>query len=159
MTTFYFDTSALVKYYVREAGTPWVVTTIDAPTNTTVTASITLVEAISGFARKMRSGQITTIEFAQFVQLLRTDFSQRRYQLQPVINRVIQEATDLLVTHAAAGQVLRGYDAVQLASGVSANHALLAAGQPALQFVTADRRLATIAQVAGLIVIDPEAQP
>ncbi len=65
---------------------------------------------------------------------------------------VLERARDLLEQYP-----LRAYDAVQLAAGLTANDALLAAGLPALIFLAADTRLLSAAAAEGLGTDDPNA--
>ncbi len=65
---------------------------------------------------------------------------------------MLERARDLLEHHP-----LRAYDAVQLAAGLIANDALLAAGLPSLTFLAADTRLLNAATVEGLGTDDPNA--
>jgi hypothetical protein len=50
---------------------------------------------------------------------------------------------------------LRGYDAVQLAAGLTANQELQAGGHPALVLVSADNDLLAAAQGEGLATDNP----
>ncbi len=54
---------------------------------------------------------------------------------------------------------LRGYDAVQLATGLAVNEVLVAAGLPGLTFVAADADLVAAARVEGLLADDPNFHP
>jgi len=67
---------------------------------------------------------------------------------------IVLLARDLLDRHP-----LRAYDAVQLASAIVANQALIAANLPPLVFVSADDRLNAVAATEGLAVDNPNLHP
>ena len=67
---------------------------------------------------------------------------------------MLERARDLIEHHP-----LRAYDAVQLASGLMANDALLGAGVPALTFLSADTRLLNAAAAEGLGTDNPNVYP
>ncbi len=73
---FYFDTSALVKRYVSETGSPWVVGLCSPPTgNTIATARLTKAEAAAAFASKHRSGGLSQEDYVKALQDLAHDFA------------------------------------------------------------------------------------
>jgi uncharacterized protein len=57
---YFFDSSALVKRYTIETGTPWVESTISQ--NPVYLARITVVEVISAIERRKRAGNISEPE-------------------------------------------------------------------------------------------------
>jgi hypothetical protein len=60
MTHLFLDSSALIKRYLPEQGTPWVRSLIAASIrNLTSIAHITSIEMLSGISRRMREGLIT----------------------------------------------------------------------------------------------------
>jgi len=150
MANFYADSSALVKRHVAEAGTAWfqAVATLSAG-NTVTTARISMVEVYSALNRRVREA---TLDASDYVQIV-ADFDAlcvAEYVLVELTVPVVQRAQLLLERHP-----LRAYDAVHLASGLVATSALIAAGLPALTFLSADRRLLNAAQAEGLAVDDP----
>ena len=75
MATYFFDSSALVKYYVNEVGSNWVETIIDAqPPNEIVVAQITGVEVVAALARRVRAGMTSAAAAATAIQAFRSDF-------------------------------------------------------------------------------------
>lgn len=72
----------------------------------------------------------------------------------PIDQDIIQRAVDVIRRH-----TLRGYDAVQLACGLTLNDMLIAAAENPLIFVSADKSLLTAAQAEGLQTDDPNAHP
>ena len=66
MATYFFDSSALVKYYVNEVGSAWVESLIDAqPPNEIVIAQITGVEVIAALSRRVRMGWLPPLLLQQ----------------------------------------------------------------------------------------------
>ena len=61
--TSYLDSSALVKRYLVETGTPWVQAWCDNPTQMVAVAEIGLVEIAAAFAGKMRGAHITPAQY------------------------------------------------------------------------------------------------
>jgi predicted nucleic acid-binding protein len=70
------------------------------------------------------------------------------------INRFIIDRAVILTQN----NKLRGYDAVQLATALTANAALTAAGLSSLTFVAADDDLVAAARAEGLTAENPNAQ-
>ena len=58
MAVLFLDTSALVKRYVRETGTSWLINQIRPATTDVLVANITGIEATSAIVRRL--GQIVT---------------------------------------------------------------------------------------------------
>jgi uncharacterized protein len=151
MSAFYLDTSALVKRYFPEVGTPWVQALTDPATgNILLLSEITLAETAAVIAAKQRaSAGITLVErdgiLRRFLQHC-TD----EYLLIPANHIIIDRAVILTQSHR-----LRGYDAVQLATALATNAEYLAAGLPALTFITADADLIAAAHIEGLAIENP----
>ena len=80
--------------------------------------------------------------------------AQQQYQVVTTGQEVIDLAVEL-----TRRQTLRGYDAVQLASAMILNRALLAQELPALVFVSADDNLLTTAGNEGLFIENPNWHP
>jgi uncharacterized protein len=151
---YFFDSSAIVKRYVREAGTVWVSDiTAAAIGNKIYLVRLTLVEVISALTRKARGSGMTTAGAASVVADFRRDFS-NQYVKVDLIPALIEHAANLAEVHA-----LRGYDAVQLAAALEVNAALGASGLPAIVLISADAALNTAAVAEGLAVDDPNAHP
>ncbi len=150
MTTYYLDTSALTKRYVQETGSEWIEKVATAPAgNTLVLARTSMVELHSALARRKREGTVSSgaheIALRAFTLHCATD-----YDFVDLDLKVVALARDLLDRNA-----LRAYDAIQLASAILSNQALLAAQLPPLIFVSADDRLNGVAAVEGLAVENP----
>lgn len=150
MAVYFFDSSAIVKRYVQEAGTSRVIGLTDpAARHDIYLARIAGVEVISAIARRSRSGGLSTTTAAQVLADFRFDFASQ-YQTFEITAALITRAMTLAETHA-----LRGYDAVQLAAALEAHHFCSVSGLPALTLISADEALNTAAMAEGLAVDDP----
>lgn len=90
-------------------------------------------------------------------QLALTQFRQdlaQKYRLIEFTATLADSAMQLAEKH-----VLRGYDAVQLASAIALNMQLLTINLPAIIFVTADNALNSAAILEGLTVDNPNNYP
>lgn len=154
MTHYFMDTSALIKRYVREVGTPWIqsITTRSAR-NIIFIAHITQAEVVSGAMRRKREGTIPA-RTARAVRLLIDRHVSREYRVIGLTRQVVQRAEDLLELYP-----LRAYDSIQLASALGSNARLVTAGLPPITFVSADTRLLTAAAAEGLTTDNPTAHP
>lgn len=145
MTAYFFDTSALLKRYVIESGTAWVLGAADPQNGHLIfIAQITSVEITSGIARLQREGAIS-VTIAQSAEALLERHIRRQYKTISFTNQVAQRAKNLLKTYP-----LRAYDAIQLASALEANGKLTAGGLQLLVFVSGDTRLLSAAVGEGL---------
>ena len=155
MVNIYFlDSSALIKRYVVEMGSPWIKRLTDSQTgNSLLLVRITWVEVLSAFARRQREGSINAAEVAALIQKFRSEFN-NRYRVIEVDEVVIERAGELIVQYP-----LRAYDAVQLASALRLQSLLTSMPETQLIFVSADNRLLNIAQSAGLAIDNPNNYP
>jgi uncharacterized protein len=147
--TSYLDSSALVKRYLIETGTPWVQAWCDAD-RTIVVAEVGLVEIDAAFAGKLRGAHITPAQYRNARSDLMAD-ARQEYILVTVNRTVVDEAIELTTRHR-----LRGYDAVHLACALTLNRALVARGLPSLVFVTADEDLLKAAASEDLPTENPD---
>ena len=154
MGYYFFDSSALVKYYVSELGSAWVEGVIDAqPPNHLALAQITGVEVVAALARRVRAGVATAADVALAIQLFRTDF-QSKFDVLPVTAVLLTEAMNLAELHR-----LRGYDATQLAFAIAYAAQLKARKKGPLTLISADLELNQAAQAEGLLTDDPNQHP
>jgi hypothetical protein len=151
---YFLDSSAVIKRYVVEVGANWLrsIATRSAG-NVIMIAHITLAEVVSGVMRRKRDGTIAP-RTAHAVRLLVDRHASREYRVVGLTGQIIQRAEDLLELYP-----LRAYDSIQLASALESNARLVAAGLPAITFVSADMRLLTVAIAEGLTTDDPNAHP
>lgn len=155
MSLYYFDTSALVKYYVTEPGSTWVRQLVDQtdadtdqPVNTVFMAEISLVEVASALAILSREGRITRRDRDKAYRHFMND-AWHLFDLLPLVTAGFLTAARLTQRHP-----LRAYDAVQLAVALRRN-ALLAQVKLALIFVSGDKQQLTAAESGGLTVENP----
>jgi uncharacterized protein len=150
----FFDSSAIVKRYVNETGTGWVISITD-PTagNRIYVVRITGVEVVSAITRQARSGALSAADAAAVIAQFRHDFA-HQYRAVEISRALIGRAMDLAEIHA-----LRGYDAVQLAAALEVNAQRLALDMTALTIVSADTALNAVATAEGLTVDDPNVHP
>jgi uncharacterized protein len=151
---YYLGTSALVKRYVREAGSAWILSLCSpSPVHIIAVSLITKAELIAGLAAKQRNGSLSLAEF-QAVELdIASDFLQ---QYQTV---TIDQATVNFAAELAKRNALRGYDAVQLACALSLNASLTTLNLPPLTFLSADARLLQAAIREDLPTDNPNQHP
>jgi hypothetical protein len=148
----YFDTSALIKRYVREVGSERVDALLIQ--ESVAVSSLVQVEVASALARRTREGRLN---------------SERRDELYA---RFLDDLSDLAVVDLdegvsarAADQArtsppnapLRALDAIHLASALVIFEASPPEDGSAGTFVTSDRQLQRADEQAGLRVLDPEA--
>jgi uncharacterized protein len=150
MAAFFFDSSALVKYYVNEVGSVWIESLIDAqPPNEITIAQIAGVEVVAAIARRVITGMTSPSDAAAAIQLFRGDF-QALFDVIPTTQQLIEEAMNLAELHR-----LRGYDAVQLAAAATFEAQMIARGVGPLMLISADGDLNQAAQAEGLLTDDP----
>lgn len=151
MTTYFCDSSALIKRYIAEIGSGWI-QAISAG-NRVVIAQITSVEIVSGLIRRQREGLLAKRK-AHALRLIIDRHSAREYRVIGLSAHIIERAENLLETHP-----LRGYDAIQLASALATNDNLVSAHLTPLVFVSADVRLLNAAVAENLLIDDPNNHP
>jgi hypothetical protein len=146
----FFDSSAIVKRYVSEMGTGWVISVTDpAAGNRIYVARITGVEVVSAITRQARSGSLSATDAASAIAQFRHDFA-NQYHAVEITPALIARAVVLAETHA-----LRGYDAVKLAAALAVNEQRLVMAMSALSVVSAGVAVNAVAAAEGLAVDDP----
>lgn len=159
MAVYFFDTSALVKRYAREAGTKWVQSLTDpAAGNDIYIARITGAEAVAAIRLKVRNRETSEVDARRGIADFKRDFTDQD-QLVEITEPIVERAMTLIENHK-----LRGYDGVQLAAAVEINDQLLAigmpmAGVPALTIVSVDKEINTAAGAEHLLIENPESYP
>ena len=113
MPDYFFDSSALVKRYHIELGTPTVLQVIDATANAIRISRLTVVELISAFAIQVRTQVISRDDATLFQRMLRDDIASGRFEVFPVSEIEFSLAEGLLERHAVDFR-LRALDAFQL---------------------------------------------
>jgi predicted nucleic acid-binding protein len=150
MATFFCDTSALVKRYVSETGSPWLTATLHPNLKPRIyIAQITIVEIVSAITRREKIGS-TTPQAAlnalnQFEQDWKTEIT-----IIDLSANIVDDAVKLARKYA-----LRGYDAVQLATVLEVHNERTTLNLSPLTLLSADTDLNTAAVSEGLTVDDP----
>ena len=150
MARYFFDTSALVKHYHAETGTPEIRRILAEAGAEHLIARLAMVEVLSGFATKVRTGVLLIPEFQCLRGLFLADVKRRLLRPIRVLNAHYQLAGDIIVTHGMSRQ-LRTLDALQLAVVLRVHRVT-----PVDHFVCADQKLCDVAILEGLSVINPE---
>jgi hypothetical protein len=154
VSVYYFDSSAIVKRYIGEIGTVWVMAIMDPVAGHDIAVSLLArAEVPAAIFKRRREGSITAPDAAKAVVDFTKDFN-RQYQPMDVTRATVEQAAVLAERHG-----LRGYDAVQLATVLEAQAVRDSLGLPRLIFVSADRQLNTAAQSEGLSVENPNDHP
>ncbi|MCX7837890.1 MAG: type II toxin-antitoxin system VapC family toxin [Anaerolineae bacterium] len=154
MAIFYFDASAVVKYFHREPGTTWIRFIADQTTNEghranqIYLAEISRVEVPAAFAILARTQQISIrvrdLMYDAFLQKLESEFQSLR-----LTSKIIRHAAELTQKYP-----LKAYDAIQLAVALELNAKL----QPytlLATFVSGDDNQLQAARAEGLVTENP----
>lgn len=150
MDGYFCDSSAVVKRYISETGTSWIIGLMrPSAKNEFAVAQITSVEVVSAISRRHWGNFLTTDQADKAIHRFLRDFN-NRFGVIKIDDVIIRNAIHLARTHA-----LRGYDAVQLSSALALNFSLLKLGLPPFIFISADNDLNDAAQVEGLAVDNP----
>lgn len=140
MSLAYFDTSALVKNYIREAGSSRVrglLTSYEF-----LSSAITPIELHSAVQRRRRQGEITQPNYNSIVSRLAKDRSY--WQLVEVVPQILSKAEELVKP-----ANVRTLDAIHIASAIIIQDSLTTP----LPFISADERQLAAAQSCKLSVI------
>jgi hypothetical protein len=150
MADHFYDTSAAVKHYRAELGTAKVDSFLADSASRHFLSTLAVVEAHSAFARLVRMGQITALEFHRLRGRLLADIASGLWLIVQVTPADFQQAQQLLGRHATT-RSLRTLDVLQLAVALS-----LHAFSPLDDFLCADATLCLIAATEGLTVVNTE---
>lgn len=158
MDYYFFDSSGTVKNYVTEIGTNWTKVIFNSTTTAVIyVVSITEVEVVSAFARRLKGRTLTVADAAVATTQFRYDFANdlRVVEIEPML---LNRAVSLAEKYA-----LRGYDAVQLAAATEVYTKLINLkidfNNSTFNFVSADAELNAAAQNEGLTVENPNNYP
>ena len=131
----FFDSSAFVKRYIREAATEAVLSWCDQASEI-VLSGISIAEIVSAFCRLQREGRISATQYRQLKSLLLAD----------IADAVVCDLTPAVLARAISSlenNVLRGMDAIHIGSAVALEVEV---------FVSADQRQLAAAAAMGLRV-------
>lgn len=143
----YLDTSALIKRFVAEKGSPLIRSIVAAP-ESVATAKIAYAEVYAGLRRRKREGSLPEAQYHLACRQFERDW--RAYVRVDLLDEVLFLARDLIQRHP-----LRGFDAIHLASALSLQNSL----GKGITFAAADERLLLASEAEGLRPLNPEAGP
>ena len=136
----FFDSSALAKRYIQEAGTPEVLLWCDRASELALSV-IAVPELVAAFNRLLREGRLSEVQYRQLKGDLMADIADA--YICDTSPQVIQKAIDAL-----EGQPLRGMDAIHVGAALICQ---------AEAFISADARQCEAARSLGLQVIEVKA--
>jgi uncharacterized protein len=137
----YFDTSALIKRYVRERGSARVISFLQQ--HVLLSSAITPVEVLSGLCRRKRNEELSEGNFAATLSRIQSD--RMRWELIEVDGTVLSRAEEMVQGTAP----MRALDAIHVASLTTFQ---VAAGIQ-VPFITGDGRQRDAAAHFGLDVV------
>ena len=150
MTTYYADSSAIVKRYVNEIGSSWIQSLCDPTSgNVIALAHVGLVEIAAALSMKTRQGFLPAPTRDGLLRDLQRD-GRDQYWLIDVDQEMVIRAIEL-----TRRQKLRGYDAVHMACALFLQETLLRHDLPAPILLSADHDLLAAAQAEGFLTDDP----
>jgi hypothetical protein len=136
----YFDTSALVKRYVKEDGTLHALRLIRG--HRILTSAITPLETVSALSRRRNSGELAGRDFFAILSTMRKD--RTRWELVEISPLVLTQAEELIQK-----TTLKTLDALHIASAI----AFQAASGISIPFITWDERQRIAAKQLQLDVV------
>jgi len=150
----FFDSSAIVKYYVDESGSDYVKNLIvSINKNTIFVTRVTKVEVTAVFARQLKARRLTQSYVDNAVRVFHHHFTSKYFVVE-ITRDLLDRATDFATRHA-----LRGYDAVQLAAMWEVADERISQGLSPIVLVSADVELNDAATSEGLAVENPNDFP
>jgi len=155
MSIYYFDPSALVKYYVTEPGSTWVRTLVEdqeqsgqGEGHVLLVGEIGITEVAAALSVLVRVDKIPRSERDRAYRRFMDDLGSR-FQIVSLISKDFFAAADLTQFHP-----LKAYDALQLAVALRQQRVLADFRLP-LILVSGDRTLLRAAQAENLTTDDP----
>lgn len=147
MAKVFYDTSARVKYYHSEAGTPVVSRLMNGGQN--VISVLGFVEAQAAFAAKVRSGEISKDAAGVLRARLLLDIAAGDLNVIALTRDHFDGAARLVGRHSFTHR-LRTLDALQLATATDLHKQGIID-----RFVVADQALVDVATLEGISVLNP----
>ena len=142
---YFFDTSALVKYYTDEKGSAQATTIIQDSETYIFISELASIEIKSSFATKCRTGQLTQDKWE--IANRSFDESLTNFYIEPISDAVCRTAEKLIQT-SAIQYGLRTLDAIQLATYQQLTY-------PTCILASADERLNALARELAHVVWNP----
>lgn len=149
MAHYFLDSSAAVKYYHAEVGTPAVIAIFAQPGRKVRISSLGFLEIQSAIAMKVRSGFLSKDAAGVQRARLLLDLAAGEIEVFRLTAEHFAIAERLLSKHAFARR-LRTLDAIQLSVALDLSSQGLVD-----HFVVADQSLGAVAALEGLHVINP----
>ena len=150
MAVLFLDSSGLVKRYVVETGTTWIIGQLrPSASNDIFIANITAIEVASAIARRVKGKSLSQSAADKALKRFKRDFG-RRFIVIDLTPQIIEDGILLSRKYG-----LRGYDTAQLAAGLSIRNRLAKGGVMNFNFISADNDLNSAAQAEGLAVDNP----
>jgi predicted nucleic acid-binding protein len=147
LATYYLESSALVKLYVRELGTDRMLKlAASGQANKFAVLSLASVEVRSAVRRRERAGEIDGVAANRLLASFQRHL-EGKFIKQALTDSVLDVASILVDQHG-----LRAYDAVQLSGYLALR---TTSGSEVPIFVCADRALLIAAHSERLAVLDP----
>jgi predicted nucleic acid-binding protein len=148
MAGYFFDTSALVKRYHQEQGTP-AVDRLFAEGASIVISRLGIVETVSALALKIRTGELEIDDYTVTRKKFLGDVSERKLNAVRLLVPHFRHAERLIDRHGKSRR-LRTLDALQLSVALDLHqHARIET------FVCADQPVCEIAAMEGLTTLNP----
>lgn len=136
----YFDTSALVKYFHKEAGSDIVVSLIQEPINASFISELARLEFKSALYRRFRNKELTASQLNTAIE--KFGIAGKNFNIIPVDSLVISRSEHLLRKYGKQ-HGLRTLDSIHLAT-------YLHYADKNWEFVLSDRTLHVIAITMGI---------
>lgn len=150
MAGHFLDSSALVKLYHAEAGTPAIENIVNSPDNVVRISRLSVAELTSAFAIKVRTQSIDRDDADIFLRQFRADVAIGKLEVFSIAESEFA-MTETLVERYSFSLRLRALDALQLAVALELRDQRLVD-----HFVAADAILCEVARMEGFSVINPE---
>lgn len=151
MSTFYLDTSALLKRYKTEEGTAFIdrlFKLFGKPVNKAATSFLSVLEVIASGRRLLKGGIIEETDFAELIDKFLNDVH-RYFAVRGLDAKLFIRAIEVTLAHG-----LRTADALQLATALELK-VVLERSQEELVFVVDDQELHKAAKNEGMAAINP----
>ncbi|GAB4025459.1 type II toxin-antitoxin system VapC family toxin [Spirosoma gilvum] len=142
---YFFDSSALVKYYTNEKGTEQVTAIIQDPDTYIFISQLACIEIKSSLATKCRTSQIDHQEWLNAMQAFEESLT--NFYIEPISREVCRSAEQLIQTFAVRHS-LRTLDSIQLATFQQLPY-------PTVILASADERMNGLARELGYITWNP----
>ncbi len=142
---FFFDTSALVKFFHVEIGSEIVTQIMEHPASEIWMSELARLEFTSALYRRYRNKTLDEIRL--HTALMFFDQQLTNFNVEPV-NQVVLDEAGLLLKKYGKEYGLRTLDALHLAT-----HSLIS--EQGWCFVTSDTILADVSQLAGFLLLNP----